>query len=309
MEIERNGRLLHISAARLRVPEQNSVTRGWVFLLRDETEAHRSDTAQHGIVGMLSHSMRTPSACVRGYASLLSASGGQSTDQQEEYIHRIIKGIDDITQILNEYQDMSNIVSGRDLTRTPCQIVTLAIKVADAMSTYIEAKGLTLQTEFARDVPRIVGDAGRLEHAIRNLVDNAMKYTNAPGWIKLSVQESPSHVLIHMADSGIGIPQSFLRRIFEPGMRVKTPATAHISGTGNGLALVKRIVEQHGGQVWVESQLGVGSTFHISLPKDRSLAEMLGEEPPANSPPAPIPDVLQPANERAKRGSDADSYL
>jgi len=307
VEVERGERRLHISGTRLKNSDQNT-TQGWVFVLRDETEAHRTDMSQNGVLGLLAHSMATPATCVRGYASMLN-SAGPINEAQEKYVHNIIRGVDDLTQIIDEYRTMSAIASGRDVTRTPVQITNLAIKVANAMATYIEGKGLALRTEFSRDVPKIIGDPGLLEHAIRNLVDNAIKYTNAPGWIKLSVQESPSSVLVTVADSGIGIPQAFLRRVFEPGVRVKSRETAHISGTGNGLAIVKRIVDQHGGQVWVESQVSVGSTFHIAIPKDRSIADLLGEEPPAaDTMPAPKPES-QPTEQPVKRGREAGLYL
>ena len=308
VEIERDGRRLHISTAKITLADQ-SLPQSWVFVMRDVTSVKDKDAMQTDFLGTLSHSMRSPLQFVRGYASMMKQAG-PTTSTQDDYVKKILKGIDDLTRLIEEQLELDEISSGRGLTKTPCQLVTLAAKVVDAMTPYAEGKGLALRTDFAANPPQIIGDPMRLEHAIRNLVDNAIKYTNAPGWVKVTVQESPSSVLVSVSDSGIGMAQAEIHRIFEPGYRIRNRQTLHIHGTGNGLAIVKKTLEQHCGQVWVESQVGVGSTFHMALPKDRRLSDVLGEtEEPARTPvQTPASDDKVPA-QRTTRDAESGMFL
>jgi two-component system phosphate regulon sensor histidine kinase PhoR len=139
--------------------------------------------------------------------------------------------------------------------------------VVDNVRARVEAKGLTLDLETPDDLPPLVGDEILLRQAVTNLVDNAIKYTPAPGSVKVGVTTQDSYLVIWVKDTGIGIAPADQRRLFEKFYRIKRRDTISIKGTGLGLAIVKSIIERHNGRVRMESQLGQGSTFYIALPQ------------------------------------------
>lgn len=304
IELERDGRRLYVSASPIRLSGKNT-PQGWVLVMRDITEWKRLDELQTDFVHTIAHDMKSPLTFVRGYASMLRDEA--ASERQLEYIEKILKGIDDLTQLINELTELAEVSNKIGMTMTPVQLITLVSEVAENMRTYAEGKGLSFLMELPADVPMVIGDPERLKRAIRNLIDNAIKYTMAPGWVKVSVQELASAVVVKVADSGIGISQADRRRIFEKFYRVRRRETLHIHGTGLGLALVKEVAEQHGGQVWVESEVGVGSIFYLAIPKDRRLADVLEETtflrptgitsptreppPPASHPTSPPPQT------------------
>jgi signal transduction histidine kinase len=140
--------------------------------------------------------------------------------------------------------------------------------VTDAVASQALSRGLALTP--GRLSPRMIqGDQGLLRHAITNLVDNALKYTPTGGTITVSVEERDDAMVVAVKDTGIGIAPADQVRLFERFYRVKRRETIDIKGTGLGLAIVKSIAEWHKGRVWVESQLGEGSTFYILVPVDQ----------------------------------------
>ncbi len=298
IELERDGRRLYVSASPIRLSGKTA-PQGWVLVMRDITEWKRLDELQTDFVHTIAHDMKSPLTFVRGYASMLRDEA--VSERQLEYIEKILKGSDDLTQLINELTELAEVSNKIGMTMTPVQLVNLVSEVAENMRTYAEGKGLSFLVELPADVSMVIGDPDRLKRAIRNLIDNAIKYTMAPGWVKVSVQELASAVVVKIADSGIGISQADRRRIFEKFYRVRRRETLHIHGTGLGLALVKEVAEQHGGQVWVESEVGVGSIFYLAIPKDRRLADVLEEttflRPSGAVPPArePSPPASHPA--------------
>ena len=226
----------------------------------------------------VAHDMKTPLAYASGYAGILMDES--LSKAQLEYVEKIRKGINQLTQLINELSELGKISNRVGLTMSPCQIVNVAQEVAESCRPFVEDKGLVLHTELPANMPMVIGDARWLKRAVNNLVDNAVKYTSPPGWIKISVQEFASSIGVTVADSGIGISPANRRRIFEKFYRVRHRDTLHIQGTGLGLSMVKSIADQHGGQVAVESELGAGSVFCLTIPKERSIADLLDKDNP-----------------------------
>jgi PAS domain S-box-containing protein len=305
VEIERDDRQLYISASMITLQPEGAARpdtqrrpepQGWVFVMRDVTDRKQLDAMKSDIIHTIAHSMKSPLTWVRGYASLMKTAG-PVTDKQEEFIQKVLKGIDDLTQLIDDLLGLGEISNRVGLTMTPCQLVNIAAEVADGQRSYAEGRGLNLITDFPPNIPSVVGDPRWLRQAIRNLVDNAIKYTNAPGHIRVSVQDTPNSVIVVVSDTGIGISEADRRLIFEKFYRVRRKETLHVHGTGLGLALVKKIAEQHGGQVWVESTEGKGSDFYLSIPKDRPISEVLGEQ-----------ETLVPADE-PQAGAESGVFL
>ena len=149
----------------------------------------------------------------------------------------------------------------------PCRLQTIVRVVVDSLRSRAEAKGLSLDLDVLDDLPPLIGDEVLLRQAVTNLVDNAIKYTPAPGAVKVGITTQDGYLVVWVKDTGIGIAPADQRRLFEKFYRIKRRDTITIKGTGLGLAIVKSIAERHSGRVWVESQLGQGSTFYMALPQ------------------------------------------
>jgi len=128
------------------------------------------------------------------------------------------------------------------------------------------AKHQTLDVAIASALPTIAGDPVRLKQALSNLVDNAIKYTSEAGHIWVRLARRDDRIVFEVQDTGYGIPKTSQAKLFQRFYRAKAPGTENIDGTGLGLSLVKLVVEQHGGRVSVESEVGHGSTFRVELP-------------------------------------------
>jgi len=125
---------------------------------------------------------------------------------------------------------------------------------------------LNLSLDLPDRLPNVSGDARRLQEVLQNLLDNAIQYTLPGGKIVLSAEAKNDEVIFTVSDTGIGIPQADQPRIFERFYRVDVARSREAGGTGLGLAIAKHLIEAHGGRIWVESEVGVGSKFHVSVP-------------------------------------------
>jgi signal transduction histidine kinase len=132
--------------------------------------------------------------------------------------------------------------------------------------TQIADKEQTLSIELLPDELTIDGDVEQLREALRNLLDNAIKYTAPGGAIQVVLRQEGHHARIEVADNGCGIPSGALEKLFQPFFRVRTSETINIPGTGLGLSLAKSIIDAHCGRIWVQSQEGQGSCFFVDLP-------------------------------------------
>jgi signal transduction histidine kinase len=157
---------------------------------------------------------------------------------------------------------------------------------------HAELKRQSLTAEIAPDLPRVLGNSLRLGQSVSNLISNAIKYTPEEGHIAVTAGIKDSKVVVKIQDNGIGISQEDLPHVFEKFFRVDRPETENIIGSGLGLSIVKTIVEKHGGRVWVESELGEGTTFAIVLP------------PMSDYAPTPNPDKAASLPGRKRQSAD-----
>jgi two-component system phosphate regulon sensor histidine kinase PhoR len=148
-----------------------------------------------------------------------------------------------------------------------------------------DRKGLVLEADYAPDLPPVPGDVRLLQEAVQNLLDNAVRYTPPGGRIRVHAEAVRGEVLLSVSDTGVGIPRADQQRVFERFYRADAARSRESGGTGLGLAIAKHLVEAHGGRIRVESELGRGSTFTVSLP----LGPASGTTPEGGgvSPPAP----------------------
>jgi len=159
------------------------------------------------------------------------------------------------------------LVKTRFLTLASQDLNRLVKNVLDIFEPSLSEKGLKFTSEIPEDIPKANADEHLLTQVLINLLDNAIKYTEEGGQITISAKTLESEIQVDVQDTGIGIRESDTERIFERFYRVDKSRSRELGGTGLGLSIVKHIIQQHGGSIWVESQLGQGSTFSFVLPK------------------------------------------
>jgi signal transduction histidine kinase len=191
---------------------------------------------------------------------------GPLTPQQAEFVKRIERSMTTITDLIGDLLDIGRLEAGLDQETAPCQLEHIVMRGIEAVQMTAEEKHQTLSWNITPGLPSLMGNARRLEQVVTNLLNNAIKYTPDGGKIELTLKTAGAYLMLRVTDNGIGIPLENQPHVFEKFYRVQNEATADVGGTGLGLSIVKSVVERHGGRVWVESELGQGSTFTVLLP-------------------------------------------
>jgi PAS domain S-box-containing protein len=263
-----DGRTLYGSASA--ISDGGGEVLGRVAVMRDITHLKELDAMKSEFVATVSHDLRAPLTYMRGYATMLPMVGPLSPKQQD-YTEKVMAGIEQMTELIDDLLDLGRIEAGVGLVREMCSLADVARSVVETLKPQALSRGLLLRTGKLSE--RIIaGDHGLLRHAMANLVENAIKYTPTDGTITVAVDEQNSAMVISVKDTGIGIAPADQARLFERFYRVKRRETVDIKGSGLGLAIVKSIAQWHRGRVWVESQMGEGATFYILIPFEASSA-------------------------------------
>jgi signal transduction histidine kinase len=235
---------------------------GLVLTMHDVTHFKQLARLKDEFVATVSHDLRTPLATVRGYAQLIQE-GYLDPAWQIEALKHIEASAQQMIELINDLLDLAALETGLGQQLAPVQLDLLAFEAVEFLSESIQLHDLEIQLELEQHPP-IQGDARLLAQVWRNLLDNAIKYTSQ-GTITVQTKTSDHHVLGLVKDTGIGITPADIPYIFDKFFRTAVASGAP-NGSGLGLALVKTIIERHGGQVWVESELGSGSTFGFTIP-------------------------------------------
>ncbi len=266
MTLEIDSRVIHAHLSPVRT--QRGEFLGVVTVLRDITKEVEADRAKSEFVSNVSHELRTPMTAIKGYTDLLHAGAvGPINGDQERFLSIIRNNADRLTALINDLLDISRIETGRvRFEPRPLHIGDVIADVVNALAVPAEEKRQTLTYEVVGGLPNVIGDRDRLNQVITNLVGNAIFYTPHGGKIEVRAYPVEGAVRVDIKDTGIGIAPDDLGRIFERFYRADDPVVQEATGTGLGLSIAKMFVEMHGGRVWVESELGKGSTFTILLP-------------------------------------------
>jgi signal transduction histidine kinase len=219
----------------------------------------------------MSHELRTPLNAVIGFSDvLLDRLFGDLNSKQDEYLHDIRESGRHLLDLLNDILDLSKVEAGKMRLELASTSLREALEHGIAMvSERAGREGLSLHLAIEDGVDVVVADPLRLKQVILNLLTNAVKFTPAGGRIEASAARVGDEIHISVQDSGIGIAESDQARIFEAFQQGGRAASASAEGTGLGLTLSKRIVELHGGRLWVTSHVGHGSTFTFSIPENK----------------------------------------
>jgi two-component system phosphate regulon sensor histidine kinase PhoR len=238
---------------------------GSLLLVQDLTRIRRLETVRRDFISNLSHELRTPLASLKALTETLQDGALDDPPAARKFIDQIQVEVDALTQMVTELLELSRIESGRlALDLQPVSPSDLLFSACKRMQLQAERAGLSLRVESADDLPKVKIDSQRLEQVLVNLIHNAVKFTRAGGEVILQAESDGSEVRFAVRDTGIGIPEEDVSRIFERFYRVDKSRTG--SGTGLGLSIAKHIVEAHNGKIRAESVEGRGSTFIFSIP-------------------------------------------
>ncbi|MFZ4827637.1 MAG: CHASE2 domain-containing protein [Phototrophicaceae bacterium] len=241
----------------------------WVITLSDVSDLAELNHLKTRMIRMASHDLKNPLGRVLGYTDLLLdmvTEGELPAEEATRYLERIVKSADEMNNIITEILSLEQLRSGK-IPREPLSMLNVLQNILDRYATDAKEKRQSFFVDVAEQLPMVNGNFNQLVQAVSNVVGNAIKYTPEEGriHIRMFITEAQS-IRLEVTDTGYGMPKEALAKLFTDFYRVRTQATAHISGTGLGLSLVKSVVVAHEGKIWVESEEGVGSTFTIELP-------------------------------------------
>jgi PAS domain S-box-containing protein len=244
--------------------------RGGVLTIIDMTSVREAEDAlrqavraRDEVVTIVSHDLRSPLGTVMAAADLL-ADLPLSQEKQEEQIAIIQRASRRMSRLIEDLLDVASIEAGvLSVDPKPVAVLPLIEDTAELFRQPAESAGLVLETSVAKDLPPILADRGRMEQVLGNLVGNALKFTDSGGRIGLEAVRSGDGVRLSVSDTGCGIDEDGLEALFDRFWRVESTGR---QGTGLGLTIVRGIVRAHGGRIEVESEVGVGSRFHVEIP-------------------------------------------
>ncbi|MGI9101794.1 MAG: sensor histidine kinase [Terriglobales bacterium] len=246
---------------------------GLVFAYRGVHKEMDLAKTKSDFVSNVSHELRTPLALIRLYAETLEMGRVPNPDKQHEYYCTIRKESERLTALINNILDFSRIEAGRkeyDFRET--NLPELVRTTLESYRYQIEQQGFKFEENIAPDIPPVVVDREAIARSLLNLVNNAIKYSSEDRYLAVNLRRSNGSVKLEVVDHGIGIDRAEQPKIFEKFYRVCDPLVHNTKGSGLGLCLVRHIAHAHGGDVWVDSAPGKGSTFTFELPLNAALA-------------------------------------
>ena len=248
-------------------PVRSEEATGAVLVLHDITELRRLERVRRDFVANVSHEFKTPLTAIQGFAETLLGGALDDPKNSRRFLEIIREHAGRLGRLTDDLMELSLIEAGK------LEMEFRSLGVEEVIEPCVETarlkagpKRLALVVEAAADLPRLRGDARRLQEVLQNLLDNAVQYTPAGGRITVRAARRDAQVVISVSDTGIGIPRADQERIFERFYRVDAARSREVGGTGLGLSIARHLVEAHGGRLTVESDVGRGSTFSVYLP-------------------------------------------
>lgn len=242
-------------------------------------ELENLSLAKSDFVSMVSHELRTPLTSIIGFSELLAeAHIGELTKEQEEYIRQILRKGKDLLSLINDLLDTGRLESGKLALRyreVDLEDVILSVR---SSTRHVTESLPTINTHIPEDLPAFEGDTSKITQVLTNLVTNALKFSPPGSPVDIIARKIPGRresdrgnlIQISVKDRGIGIPEEERQRIFDQFIQVQQGSSRTFQGAGLGLYICKSFVELHGGKIWVDSNVGEGSTFHFTIPIKQS---------------------------------------
>jgi PAS domain S-box-containing protein len=247
---------------------------GLGLLLRDITRERELDQMKSQLLSTVSHELRTPLASIKGFATtLLRKDVHWDEESRREFLSIIDEESDRLSELIGNLLDMSRIEAGT--LSVELEPTDLRPIVAETVAEFqVMTRDHQLQADMPASLPVVSADPRRMRQVVRNLVDNAVKYSPEGGPITVKLQVAGDSLEIAVSDQGLGIEAGDLERIFDRFYQVDSASTRKVGGSGLGLSICKAIVDAHNGRIWAESEPGIGSCFWVALPlEDRDNAK------------------------------------
>ncbi len=249
------------------VKNPESKNTGLIVAFQDVTELKESEQVKTDFIATISHEFKTPLTSIIMATSILEEGGvGVLNSEQKEVVETLKEDGERLSNLVNELIELSRIESGKAVYKfEPCSINTVAEVSIKEFIEAAEKKKIILTNNMDRGLPLVNADFEKIHWVMNNLINNALKYTKEGNYIAISSRVDKDYVYIKVKDTGTGIPPEYIDRIFDKFVQVND-RDIEVRGTGLGLSVAKEIVNAHKGEIWVKSELDIGSSFTFKLP-------------------------------------------
>jgi PAS domain S-box-containing protein len=240
---------------------------GQVRVVHDVTREREIEHLKDELFSTISHELRTPLFSIQGFAKILLEEENLEAEVREEFLETIQRQAMQLSEMVNNLLDLSKIDEGKlELFKEQVALDDLIHQTILKLQGFAHQQKVTLKSNLPALLPAMMGDRERLEQVLTNLIGNAIKFTESGGLVVISAEQVNDHLQVQVQDDGIGIPAKDLDQVFSRYYQAGNKSEGSGMGSGLGLHIAKKIVEEHGGRIWVESIPDQGSTFHFSLP-------------------------------------------
>lgn len=247
------------------LPKEAGLMRG-IAVFYDISQIKHLENTRREFVANVSHELKTPLTSIHGFIETLLGGALKDSAQSETFLKMMREDTERLNRLIHNLLELSRIESREGTLKTETLILKDEVEKALAVLTpRIEERNISVKIQIPGSLPKIAGDRDQLKQVLLNLLENAVKFNREGGNITISASEKTPFVEVNVRDTGIGIPNESIPRVFERFYRVDKSRTSQTGGTGLGLSIVKHIIETHGGQVRCESTPGQGSDFSFTL--------------------------------------------
>jgi len=272
----RNHRPLRLYVSAMR--QDDGAALGALALVEDITEFKRMEQVRNDFVANVSHELKTPLTSIRGFAETLQEGAIQNPEMADKFLKIIMLETERLSRLINDILAITKLESGSDeVLNARVRLDQMTFDVADMLRLHAQEKGVTVHTQLGDDPVYIWGNPDRVRQMLINLIENGIKYNQPGGSVTASIFTSEDAVQLLVSDTGIGIAEEHIPRLFERFYRVDKGRSRNMGGTGLGLAIIKHIIRGMGGMIEVHSKLGEGTEFLVTLPPYQGEADDGGD--------------------------------
>ncbi|MBQ3222131.1 MAG: PAS domain S-box protein [Clostridia bacterium] len=269
---------------------QDGKLEGAVAMIEDVTELRRLEQVRNDFVANVSHELKTPLTSIKGFVETLQAGAINKPEMAQRFLKIINLETDRLTRLINDILSISKLESGdENLPKERMELRHAASDICEMLRLHASQKDVTINMNAGNEACYVLGNPDRIRQMLINLIENAIKYNKDGGQVHVSVYASGDTVNFTCADTGIGIPEEHIPRLFERFYRVDKGRSRKMGGTGLGLAIVKHIVNSLGGMIEVQSKFGEGTEFLVTLPRVEADTQ---EETSVNDDPFDFEDAI-----------------